>query len=81
MLDAIHEHEVPKPSGSYESLVEIDNRRLTKERMLSLVIMTCQDQALAVGALRGAGAHESATPDAITVPAATAADNAESEGP
>src|SRR5262249_38586774 len=54
LLDAIHEHEVPKPSGSYESLVEFDNRRVTKERLLSLVITTCLDQALAVGALRGA---------------------------
>lgn len=54
LLDAIHEHQVPKPSGSYDSLVEFDNRRVTKERLLSLVITTCLDQALAVGALRGA---------------------------
>ena len=53
LLDAIHEHEVPKPSGSYDSLVEFDNRRVAKERLLSLVITTCMDQALAVGALRG----------------------------
>jgi hypothetical protein len=68
LVDAIHEHEVPKPSGSYDSLVEFDNRRLTKERLLSLVIMTCLDQALAVGALRGAGAQASTTP-AGTAPA------------
>jgi hypothetical protein len=54
LLEAIHQHEVPKPSGSYESLVEFDNRRVTKEHLLSLVITTCLDQALAVGALRGA---------------------------
>ena len=53
LLDTIHEHEIPKPSGSYESLVEFDNRRITKERLLGLVITTCLDQALAVGALRG----------------------------
>lgn len=53
LLDAIHDHEVPKPSGSYDSLVEFDTRRVTKERLLSLVITTCMDQALAVGALRG----------------------------
>src|SRR5262249_27479774 len=33
LLDAIHDHEVPKPSGSFESLVEYDNRRVTKERL------------------------------------------------
>lgn len=54
LLDAIHDHEVPKPSGSYDSLVEFDHRRVTKERLLSVVIATCLDQALAVGALRGA---------------------------
>ena len=52
LLDAIHEHEVPEPSGSFDSLVAFDNRRVTKERLLSLVITTCLDQALAVGALR-----------------------------
>jgi hypothetical protein len=54
LLDAVHDHEVPKPSGSYESLVEFDHRRVVKERLLTLVITTCLDQALAVGALRGA---------------------------
>ncbi|HWY85652.1 MAG TPA: hypothetical protein VNX28_02955, partial [Gemmataceae bacterium] len=58
LLDAIHEHEVPEPSGSFDSLVEFDNRRVTKERLLSLVITTCLDQALAVGALRGARDQE-----------------------
>lgn len=53
LLDTIHEHEVPKPSGSYESMVEYNNRRVAKERLLSLVISTCLDQALAIGALRG----------------------------
>ncbi len=58
LLDTIHEHDIPKPSGSFDSLVEFDNRRGTKERLLSLVISTCLDQALAVGALRGARAEE-----------------------
>ena len=58
LLDAIHEHEVPRASGSYDSLVEFDNRRVTKERLLSLVVTTCLDQALAVGALRGAREQE-----------------------
>ncbi len=53
LLDAIHDHDIPKPSGAYDSLVEFDNRRVVKERLLGLVITTCLDQALAVGALRG----------------------------
>jgi hypothetical protein len=54
LLDDIHGHTIPKASGSYESMVEYDERRLIKERLLSTVIMTCLDQMLAVGALRGA---------------------------
>ena len=27
LLDTLHEHEIPKPSGSYDSLVEFDHRR------------------------------------------------------
>lgn len=53
LLDTIHEHEIPKPMGSYEALVEFDRMRMAKERLLGLVIATCMDQALAVGALRG----------------------------
>src|SRR5262249_25438774 len=79
LLDAIHEYEIPRPSGSYESLVEFDNRRLTKERLLSLVITTCLDQALAVGALRGARPTDE---DPHTSERATAAfKEAEESGP
>ncbi len=53
LMDAIHEHEVPKPPGTYEAMVEYDRRRSTKERLLNQVIATCLDHALAVGALRG----------------------------
>jgi hypothetical protein len=53
LLDAVHDHEVPAPQGTYESLVEFDRRRVLKERLLGAVIATCMDTALAVGALRG----------------------------
>lgn len=53
LLEIIHKHEVPRPSGDYESIVEYDRRRSTKERLLNQVIATCLDHALAVGALRG----------------------------
>ncbi|MCI0377490.1 MAG: hypothetical protein L0215_07785 [Gemmataceae bacterium] len=53
LLDAIHEHEIPKPTGAYEAVIEYDNRRQVKERLLGQTITACLDQALAVGALRG----------------------------
>ncbi|MCI0639607.1 MAG: hypothetical protein L0Y72_02520 [Gemmataceae bacterium] len=53
LLDAIHEHEIPKPTGAYEAVIEYDNRRQVKERLLGQSITACLDQALAVGALRG----------------------------
>ena len=53
LLDAIHAHEIAKPSGDYDAIVEFDRRRVTKERLLGLVISACLDQALAIGALRG----------------------------
>lgn len=52
-MDALHDFELPRPSGSYDSLVEFDHRRLTKERLLGIAIATCLDQGLALSALRG----------------------------
>jgi len=54
LMDAIHEHEVPKPSGAYDALVEFDRRRTLKENLLGIIIATCLDTTLAEGALRGA---------------------------
>jgi hypothetical protein len=53
LLDAIHEHVVPEPLGSYDSLVEYQRRRVFKEGLLGAAIATCLETALAVGALRG----------------------------
>jgi hypothetical protein len=64
LLDAVHAHTVPDPSGDYDSLVEYDRRRVVKEQLLYAAIGTCLDTALAVGALRGAcslGQEESGT--------------------
>jgi hypothetical protein len=52
LLDAIHEHEIPKPTGSYESLVEYDRRRTMKDNLLGTIIATSLDTRLAEGALR-----------------------------
>src|SRR5439155_705932 len=51
LLDAIHGHPLPEPSGDYESLVEYDRRRVLKEQLLYTAIGTCLDMSLAVGAL------------------------------
>ena len=56
LLNEIHEHDVPKPSGAFEAMVEYDRRRSTKERLLNQVIATSLDHALAIGALRGLSA-------------------------
>src|SRR5262249_37571353 len=53
LLDAVHAHAIPEPSGSYESLVEYDRRRGIKERLLYAAIATALDTGLAVGALQG----------------------------
>ncbi len=54
-MDSLHDFELLKPSGSYDSLLEFDHQRVTKERLLGVAITTCLDQALSLSALRGAG--------------------------
>jgi hypothetical protein len=54
LLDAIHAYPVPKPTGTYDSMVEFDRRRVLKEQLLYTTIATCLDMALAVSALQGA---------------------------
>jgi hypothetical protein len=54
LLDAIHQHKIPEPLGSYDSLVEYDRRRVVKEQLLYTAINTCLDTAMAVGTLEGA---------------------------
>jgi hypothetical protein len=52
LLDAIHAHPVPEPTGSYDSLVEYDRRRVLKEQLLYHAIGTCLDTFLAAGTLQ-----------------------------
>jgi len=54
LLDSIHAHPIPDPSGDYDSLVEYDRRRVLKEQLVYTTIGTAQDAALAVTALQGA---------------------------
>ena len=70
LMDVIHEHEVPKPTGSYDAMVEYDRRRSTKERLLNQVIAACLDHSLAIGALRGLNTdHEEAEESETWAPA------------
>src|SRR5262249_23618089 len=53
LLDALHAHPLPEPSGDHDSLVEYDRRRVLKEQLIYTTINTCLDTSLAVGAMRG----------------------------
>ncbi|MSQ93691.1 MAG: hypothetical protein EXR98_03950 [Gemmataceae bacterium] len=55
LVNRIHEHDVPKPGGAFEAMIEYDRRRSAKERLLNQVIATSLDHALAIGALHGLG--------------------------
>ena len=57
LLNRIHEHDVPQPTGALDAMIEYDRRRSAKERLLNQVIATSLDHALAVGALRGLSAE------------------------
>jgi hypothetical protein len=54
LLDSLSDHTIPKPLGSYDSLLEYDRRRVLREQLLDAAIGTCLDNYLAVGSLRGA---------------------------
>lgn len=54
LLDALNDCRVPQPSGSPESLLEYDRRRLRREQVLETAINTALAMSLAVGALHGA---------------------------
>jgi hypothetical protein len=75
LLDAIHAHDLPEPSGDYESIVEYDRRRVVKEQLLHTIIGTCLDTAMAVGALRGVcsrGGKEAGSTEALATSPADA---------
>jgi len=55
LLDGIHAHPLPEPSGDYDSLLEYDRHRVLKEQLVYTTIGTALDASLAVSALHGAG--------------------------
>ncbi|HEV2946203.1 MAG TPA: hypothetical protein VGX70_02435, partial [Gemmataceae bacterium] len=53
LLDSVHNHPIPQPMGSYESMVEYDRRRALKEHLLHAGVATGLDLHLAAVAIRG----------------------------
>jgi hypothetical protein len=62
LLQEINSHHVPEPTGSFDSVVEYDRRRVIKEQLLHTIINASMDTALAIGALQGAMGHVSPPP-------------------
>jgi hypothetical protein len=65
LLDALHVYPIPEALGSYESLVELDRRRVLKEQLVYTAIGTCLDNFLAVGSLQGALDPDSTTTETV----------------
>jgi hypothetical protein len=53
LMDALHEHPIPPPSGATDSVVEYNRRRDLRDRLQHVTLATCLDTVLAVGALTG----------------------------
>jgi hypothetical protein len=54
LLESIHDHPIPEPMGSYESMVEYDRRRAFKGHLIHTGVATGLDLYLAALAIRGA---------------------------
>jgi hypothetical protein len=55
LLVAVHRYRIPQPSGSHDSMVEFNRRRMVKESLLEQIISTCVDTADAGRLLCAAG--------------------------
>ncbi|MGI9456822.1 MAG: hypothetical protein ACR2NU_09680, partial [Aeoliella sp.] len=56
LLEEVHQHRVPPPGGSHESMVEYDRRRMVLESLIEQIITTCVQMSDAGRLLRAAGA-------------------------
>ncbi|WP_425396142.1 hypothetical protein [Aeoliella sp.] len=54
LLEEVHQHRVPPPSGSHESMVEYDRRRMILETLIEQIITTCVEMSDAGRLLRAA---------------------------
>ena len=66
LLQQVQRHHIPKPSGSYESLVEFDRRRMIKDALLDQIVETTVETSVACWYLAGASqpsdSHQTAEP-------------------
>ena len=53
LLQRIHDHDIPKPTGAFDGMSAYERQRSAKERLLNQAIATCLDHALALGAMNG----------------------------
>jgi hypothetical protein len=74
LLESVHRYRITPPSGSHESMVAYDRRRMVKEAVLEQIITTCVEMSDAGRLLRASagsptslGAGHSATPIRRTV--------------
>jgi hypothetical protein len=58
LIEAIERHRLPPPTGTHESLVEYDRRRLLKESMLGQTIATAVETSAAARMLMALGGHD-----------------------
>lgn len=56
LLDVIHAHAVPKPTSAFDAVIEFQRRLQIKQQLVGAVLEACREHALAIGALRIAGA-------------------------
>lgn len=54
LLESVHRYRIPAPSGSHESMIEFDRRRMIKDSMLEQIITTCVEVSDAGRLLRAA---------------------------
>ncbi len=48
LMDKVEAHQMPKPSGDHDSLVEYDNRRLIKETLVDRIVTTSVETSAAI---------------------------------
>lgn len=75
LLDAVHHHRIPTPTGDHDSMVEYDRRRWTKESLLDRIIATSVETADAERLLLAAVAASAPPEAAQSAPAAADLDD------
>ncbi|MEM6798048.1 MAG: hypothetical protein AAF589_00910 [Planctomycetota bacterium] len=68
LLEAVHQHRIPPPRGTHDSMVEYDRRRVIKDSLLEQIIATCVEMSDAGRLLRAAAAS---SPTGADTPAPT----------